>query len=90
MLPGMQLDIYKPIWFKLGMMILIDIIELCILIVVLVTLTFIQGHSCMTNEKSKNSVPVFSQISQSIMGEIQYDATTCWFVEAHAEFISHH
>ena len=39
---GMHSDIYESIWFKLGM--LIDTIELCILIIIYVTLTLMQDH----------------------------------------------
>ena len=45
------------------------------------TLIFIQGQKLC--EKSKTSVPVFSQISV-YLDEIQYVAMTCWFVEGHA------
>ena len=38
----MHLDIYEPVWFKLGMM--IETIELYSLSPVYVTLTFIQAH----------------------------------------------
>ena len=39
-------------------------------------------------EKWRTLVSIFSQISQSILDEIQL-ATTSWFVEAHAKFILH-
>ena len=55
-------SVYRPISFKLGMM--IETTRLFILIPVLMTLSFIQGHSCM---KSKFFALVFSQISLSVL-----------------------
>ena len=46
---GLYSDIYIPISFKLGMMIRIS--KLYILVSVWMSLTFIQGHSCMRNQK---------------------------------------
>ena len=51
------------------------------------TLTFIQGHNCMRNKKTL--VSIFSQLLNINLNEINYVATTCWFVEAHAKFILH-
>ena len=56
------------------------------LISVWMTLTFIQGNSCM--RKQKLLCP-FSWKFYSDLDEIQSVATTCWFVEAHAAFILH-
>ena len=39
---GMHLDVYEPLWFKLGMM--MGVTELYILILVYLTFTFVQGH----------------------------------------------
>ena len=55
---GLFSDIWRPIYFKLGMM--IRTTKLYMLIPVWITLTFIQGHSCIRN--SKTSVSLFSQI----------------------------
>ena len=46
---GLYSNIYRPISFKLSIM--IKIIELYILISVWMTLTFIQDHSCIGNQK---------------------------------------
>ena len=46
---GLCLDIYKPISFELGMM--TETIEFYIHMPLWMTLTFIQGHSCMRNKK---------------------------------------
>ena len=62
---------------------MVEITILYILISVLMTLTFIEGHSCM--EKKLKSI--FSQILSVDLDKIQYVATTSWFVEAHAKFI---
>ena len=47
-------DIYRPISFKLGVM--IEIAKLYILRLVWMTLTFVQCHNCMRN---KNNVGVY-------------------------------
>ena len=47
------------------------------------TLTFIEGHSCM----KKKLKSIFSQILSVDLDKIQYVATTSWFVEAHSKFI---
>ena len=46
---GLHSDIYRPISFKLGMM--VEITGLYILISVWMTLTFFQGHSRIRNQK---------------------------------------
>ena len=43
---GLYADIYRPISFNLSMM--IEIPKLYILVQVWMTLTFVQGHSCIT------------------------------------------
>ena len=48
---GWNSDTYRPISFKLGMM--IETTKLYIMILVWVILTFIQGHSCMTMRNLK-------------------------------------
>ena len=45
----MYSDIYGPIFSKSSM--IIETTKLCILILIWVTLTFIQSHSCMRNQK---------------------------------------
>ena len=75
-------DIYRLTSFKLG--IVIGTTILYVLISVWMTFTFIQGDSCMRNQKLKCP---FSQKFQSIWMEFIFLATTCWFVEAHAKFI---
>ena len=81
---GLYSDIYGPISVKLGMM--IETAKLCILMSVLMMLTFIQGHSCMRNQQFL--CPFFSNLIIDL-DEIKYVATTCWFVEAHAKIILH-
>ena len=54
---------------------MIENTKLYILILVWMTLIFIQGHSCMRNQKLQFTVDV---------DEIQYVAITCWVVEADA------
>ena len=58
----MYLDDYRPIYFKLGM--LIKIVKLYILIPVWMTVTFIQGRSGIGND----SVSIFMQIPQLMQG----------------------
>ena len=53
--------------------------KLYILISVWVTLTVIQGHSCIRNNLG---VHFFANLSIDL-DEIQYVATTCWFVEVY-------
>ena len=57
--------------------------KLYILISVYVTLTFIQGHSCMTNRKLRCS---FLRKFAIHLDENQYVATNCMFAEPHARF----
>ena len=58
----MYSDIYRPISFKVGM--IIEITNLWILVSVWMTLTFIHGHSCM---KRNASVSIFLEISLLIL-----------------------
>ena len=74
---GLYLDIYWLISFKLG--VIIQIAELFILVPVLVTLTFIQGHGCIRGENFTQFLIDFD--------EIQYAAKICWCVESQAKFI---
>ena len=61
---------------------MIETMKLHILILVWMMLTFIQGHSCLRNQ---NSMHFLTNLSINF-NEIQYVATTCWFLEAHANF----
>ena len=57
---GMHLDVYDTIWFKLGL--IIDTVEHHILMLIWLTLTFIQGHISARNfRKQKTSVWMISQ-----------------------------
>ena len=76
---GLHSDIYILISFKLRIM--IKTIKFCILISVWMTLTFIQGYSCINF-----GIHFLANLNIHV-DEIQYVATTCWFVEAHAKFI---
>ena len=78
-------DIYTPTSFKLGMM--IETTKLYISISVWMTLTLIQGHRWLGNDK--NSWVHFFEHFVVDLGEIRYVATTCWFVEGLAKFIVH-
>ena len=53
---------------------MIEITKLNILIPVWLTLSFIQGHSCMINQNFPNPFSINLE-------RILYVATTCWFVE---------
>ena len=54
--------------------------KLYILISVRMTLTFIQGHSCIKNENF--GVHFLANLGIDV-DEFQFVGTTCWFVEAH-------
>ena len=69
---GMQSDVYESISFKLCMM--IDTIILYILFSVSMTLTFIQGHSCIRNQYF--GVHFLTNLNIDL-DEIQYVATAC-------------
>ena len=65
---------------------MIETIELYTLILVWMILTFIEGHSCMTNQ----SLWCYLLANLSIgLDKIQCVATTCCFVEGHAKIIVH-
>ena len=51
------------------------------------TLTFIQGQSCMGYQKVWCPFLLFFFNFAADLDEVQYVAITCWFVEAHASFI---
>ena len=65
---------------------MINITKHYIFITVWMTLTVNQGHSCISNQKL---LCPFSCKLNIDLDEIQYVATTYWFVEAHAKFILH-
>ena len=65
---------------------MVETTRLYILIFVWMTLTFIQGHSYMRNKKF--CVHFLGNFGVNL-DEIQYVATTCWFVETHVKFILH-
>ena len=78
---GLYSDIYGQISFKLGIM--IETTKLYILISVLVTFTFIQGHRCMGNQK------LWCQFFCKFEYQCWWNsvvATTCWFVGTNAKF----
>ena len=79
---GLCSDIYRPIFFKLGT--IIETTKFYILISVWMTLTFIQGHSCMRNQKL---LCPFSWKHCRWFGLDSVFATNCWFVKAHAKFV---
>ena len=81
---GLYLDIYRPVFFKLSVM--IETTKLYIFMSVWMTLIFIQGHSCMRNQKLWFNFLTNLGIN---LDEILYFATACWFVEAEAKFILH-
>ena len=62
---------------------MIEITKPCILILVYMILTFIQGHSCMRDF----GVPFLANLNSNL-DEIQYWATVCWFA-GHGQFILH-
>ena len=66
---------------------MVDTTKFYILISVWMTLTFIEGYSCMRNNKTLG----FRFLTKLTidLDEIQYVAITCWFVEAPAKFILH-
>ena len=49
-------------------------------------LTFSQGDSCLKKKKKTLGVHFLANLSIDL-DEIQYVATTCWFVKAHAKVI---
>ena len=77
--------VFKHLKTKLGLV--KEITKFYVLTPIWMTLTFIQGHSCMGSQKR---VTIFSQNFNLTIGldEIQYVATI-WFVEAHADYILH-
>ena len=86
---GLYSNNHRPISLKLGMM--IKTTKLYILISVWVILSFTRGHRCIRNvlkkiKKIKNDARFLANLSIDTV-EIQYVATTCWFVETHARFI---
>ena len=60
---------------------IIETTELYILILVWMTLTFIQGHICFDVHFRAN-LGIYSD-------QIEHVAMTCWFVEDHARFTLH-
>ena len=80
---GLYSDIYRPVSFRLRLM--IETTKLYILISVLVALTIIQGHICMRIKKKLNA-PFIANLGIGL-DEIWYVAITCWSVEAHDKFV---
>ena len=78
-----SIDLYSDIYRLISL--IVETTKLYISVSVWMTLTFIQGHSCMRNEKLWH--PFSSKFID--LDEIQCVGTTCWFVEAHAKFILH-
>ena len=76
-------DIYRPISFECLTM--VETTDLHMFIPVRMTLAFIQGHSCMRNLRNF-CTHVLANVSIDL-NEILYSATTCWFIEAHANCI---
>ena len=79
---GLYSEIYGRISFERDRM--VKTTMLYILISVWMTMTFIQGHSCV---KSQTCQCPFS--GKFEYDELQYIATTCCFVEAHARIVLH-
>ena len=84
---GFYSGIYRLISFKLGVM--IEITKLYIFILVWMTLTFIQGHSYIRNQKlwcpfSHKFKYIFVWNSVCF-----HNLLVCWFVEAHTKFVLH-
>ena len=72
---GIHSDIYESIWFKLGLM--TDTVELYILILVLLTLTLIQGHRSARKQK------LWRQLSHKVflggrVGWFGWNLVYCW------------
>ena len=80
-----HLDIYKLTWFKLGIRLVT--VELCILILVLMTLTFISGHGNVRESEHFKAIYLkkFSIDSVSTWHRVE----TCWSVsnEPHTHFM---
>ena len=72
---GMHSDIYQWIWFKLGMM--IDTIVLYILILVYLTLTFIQGHWSVRKQQ------LLSQLCHKVFIWFEWNSVFCWDLFMH-------
>ena len=62
---GLHSDIYTPISFKLCMM--VEIKKIYIWIPVWMTLTFIQGHSCMRNQKLLSTILEILQFGWNLL-----------------------
>ena len=78
----LYLDMYKRIFLQIGLVIEINI--LYIMISVWMSLTFIHGHSSM---RIQRLLCLFSRRKIAVeLDEIQYAATTFWFVGAHVNF----
>ena len=73
-------DIYKPASFKLGMM--IEITKLSVLISVWITLTIIQGHSCMRNIKK-----LWCPFSHKCTYRFRWNSICCHNLLVHAKFM---
>ena len=77
---------YRAISVKLGVM--IETTELYILMSVWMTLTFIQGHSCMRNQNF--GVHFLRNFAVNFfLCAIQCVATTCRFIAVNVRFVSH-
>ena len=73
----MDLDVYRPHWFKLGMM--LDTMKLYIFILVRVTLAFILGHRDVTWE-SEDAALIISQCALLIWMELaSYCNSWMWY-----------
>ena len=81
---GLYSDIYRPVSCKLCVM--IETTKPYTHISVWLTVTFIQGHSCMRNQKVQCP---FSRKFNFCLDEVQYVATACWCVQAHAKCFLH-
>ena len=57
---GLPLDIYRPISFKLVMT--MDLTEFYVCISVRMNMTFIQGYSCVTNQKLRSFFRTFFNV----------------------------
>ena len=79
----MYSDVYQSIWFELGIM--VDTIVICILILVYLTLTLMQGHRGVRKQKLLRQLS--HEVSISLKG-ICYTAETCWCDDPYTHCIS--
>ena len=67
---GMHSDIYKWIWIKFGM--IIDVVALCIVILIWLTLTLIEYY------RSAREQTLLQQLSPKLFNWFQWNLVHCW------------